>query len=121
MRGGLAADPCRQPAPAPATARKAPSTRRSSCGRTDLPPLTCGDTPSELALVDWGNGVLTLRDPDGRYLSVAEDGYVRASADEPGGWIVQETFRWEKVEGHAGGTALCTSERVGTSRLPPTA
>ncbi|MFF0050897.1 glycoside hydrolase family 3 C-terminal domain-containing protein [Streptomyces sp. NBC_01550] len=75
-------------------------------GRTDLPPLTCGDTPSELALVDWGNGVLTLRDPDGRYLSVAEDGYVRASADEPGGWIVQETFRWEKVEGHAGGHRL---------------
>ncbi|MFF0288974.1 glycoside hydrolase family 3 C-terminal domain-containing protein [Streptomyces sp. NPDC005262] len=75
-------------------------------GRTDLPPLTCGDTPSELALVDWGNGVLTLREPDGRYLSVAEDGYVRASADEPGGWIVQETFRWEKVEGHAGGHRL---------------
>lgn len=75
-------------------------------GRTDLPPLTCGDSPSELALVDWGNGVLTLRDPDGRYLSVAEDGYVRASADEPGGWIVQETFRWEKVEGHAGGHRL---------------
>ncbi|MGW3598836.1 glycoside hydrolase family 3 C-terminal domain-containing protein [Streptomyces sp. NPDC005167] len=75
-------------------------------GRTDLPPLTCGDTPSDLALVDWGNGVLTLRDPDGRYLSVAEDGYVRASADEPGGWIVQETFRWEKVEGHAGGHRL---------------
>ncbi|MET7494350.1 glycoside hydrolase family 3 C-terminal domain-containing protein [Streptomyces sp900116325] len=75
-------------------------------GRTDLPPLTCGDSPSELALVDWGNGVLTLRDPDGRHLSVAEDGYVRASADEPGGWIVQETFRWEKVEGHAGGHRL---------------
>lgn len=75
-------------------------------GRTDLPPLTCGDSPSELALVDWGNGVLTLRDPDGRYLSVAEDGYVRASADEPGGWVVQETFRWEKVEGHAGGHRL---------------
>ncbi|MDF6046363.1 glycoside hydrolase family 3 C-terminal domain-containing protein [Streptomyces sp. JH14] len=75
-------------------------------GRTDLPPLTCGDTPSELALVDWGDGVLTLRAPDGRYLSVAEDGYVRASADEPGGWIVQETFRWEEVAGHAGGHRL---------------
>lgn len=82
-------------------------------GRTDLPPLTCGDTPSELALVDWGNGVITLREPAGRYLSVAEDGFVRASADEPGGWIVQETFRWEAVEGHAGGHRLL---HVGTSR-----
>lgn len=75
-------------------------------GRTDLPPLTCSDTPSELALVDWGGGVITLREPNGRYLSVAEDGFVRASADEPGGWIVQETFRWEAVEGHAGGHRL---------------
>ncbi|MFJ2089234.1 glycoside hydrolase family 3 C-terminal domain-containing protein [Streptomyces sp. NPDC087901] len=82
-------------------------------GRTDLPPLTCGDTPSELALVDWGNGVITLRAPAGRYLSVAEDGYVRASADEPGGWIVQETFRWQAVEGHEGGHRLL---HVGTGR-----
>ncbi|MFD7426106.1 glycoside hydrolase family 3 C-terminal domain-containing protein [Streptomyces sp. NPDC059818] len=82
-------------------------------GRTDLPPLTCGDTPTELALVDWGNGVITLREPDGRYLSVAEDGFVRASADEPGGWIVQETFRLEAVEGHAGGHRLL---HIGTGR-----
>ncbi|MEV7399823.1 glycoside hydrolase family 3 C-terminal domain-containing protein [Streptomyces sp. NPDC091267] len=82
-------------------------------GRTDLPPLTCGDTPSELALVDWGNGVLTLREPAGRYLSVAEDGFVRASADEPGGWIVQETFRLEAVEGHDGGQRLL---HIGTGR-----
>ncbi|MCX3064323.1 glycoside hydrolase family 3 C-terminal domain-containing protein [Streptomyces beihaiensis] len=62
-------------------------------GRTDLPPLTTApDDGTELALVDWGDGVLTLRAPDGRYLSVADDGYVRASADRPGGWIVQETF-----------------------------
>ncbi|MFF1832681.1 glycoside hydrolase family 3 C-terminal domain-containing protein [Streptomyces sp. NPDC058231] len=82
-------------------------------GRTDLPPLTCGDTPSELALVDWGDGVITLRDPAGRYLSVADDGYVRASADEPGGWIVQETFRWEEAEEHAGGHRLL---HIGTGR-----
>ncbi|MFF5338984.1 glycoside hydrolase family 3 C-terminal domain-containing protein [Streptomyces sp. NPDC013181] len=75
-------------------------------GRTDLPPLVCAGTPSELALVDWGGGVVTLREPAGRYLSVAEDGRVRASADEPGGWIVQETFRWEAVDGHAGGHRL---------------
>ncbi|MET9674472.1 glycoside hydrolase family 3 C-terminal domain-containing protein [Streptomyces sp. NPDC006482] len=70
-------------------------------GRTDLPPLTADAQGSELALVDWGDGVLTLRAPDGRYLSVAEDGLVRASADEPGGWVVQETFRFEAHEdGH---------------------
>jgi beta-glucosidase len=70
-------------------------------GRTDLPPLTTGPAGTELALVDWGDGVLTLRAPDGRYLSVADDGRVRASADQPGGWVVQETFRLEPHEhGH---------------------
>ncbi|MDG9692106.1 glycoside hydrolase family 3 C-terminal domain-containing protein [Streptomyces sp. DH17] len=64
-------------------------------GRTDLPPLTADATGTELSLADWGEGVLTLRAPDGRYLSVAEDGFVRASADQPGGWVVQETFRLE--------------------------
>uniref|UniRef100_A0AAU1ZX87 Glycoside hydrolase family 3 C-terminal domain-containing protein n=1 Tax=Streptomyces sp. NBC_00093 TaxID=2975649 RepID=A0AAU1ZX87_9ACTN len=64
-------------------------------GRTDLPPLTAEAEGTEFALIDWGEGVLTLRAPDGRYLSVAEDGYVRASADQPGGWVVQETFRLE--------------------------
>ncbi|MFC5173232.1 glycoside hydrolase family 3 C-terminal domain-containing protein [Streptomyces mutomycini] len=75
-------------------------------GRTDLPPLTYGDDATELALVDWGDGVLTLRTDEGLYLSVADDGYVRASADEPGGWVVQETFRLEAVEGHDGGHRL---------------
>ncbi|MFE2053981.1 glycoside hydrolase family 3 C-terminal domain-containing protein [Streptomyces sp. NPDC059446] len=75
-------------------------------GRTDLPPLTCGGEATELALVDWGDGVLTLRTDEGLYLSVADDGYVRASADEPGGWVVQETFRLEAVEGHDGGHRL---------------
>ncbi|MFG2589870.1 glycoside hydrolase family 3 C-terminal domain-containing protein [Streptomyces sp. NPDC048438] len=75
-------------------------------GRTDLPPLICGEEATELALVDWGDGVLTLRTDEGLYLSVADDGYVRASADEPGGWVVQETFRLEAVEGHDGGHRL---------------
>ncbi|MFE0520527.1 glycoside hydrolase family 3 C-terminal domain-containing protein [Streptomyces sp. NPDC058954] len=79
-------------------------------GRTDLPPLTTDATGTELALVDWGEGVLTLRAPDGRYLSVADDGYVRASADQPGGWIVQETFR---LEPHEHGHLL---RHVGTGR-----
>ncbi|WP_217215163.1 glycoside hydrolase family 3 C-terminal domain-containing protein [Streptomyces sp. AC550_RSS872] len=70
-------------------------------GRTDLPPLTTDPVGTEFALVDWGEGVLTLRAPDGRYLSVADDGCVRASADQPGGWVVQETFRLEPHEnGH---------------------
>lgn len=72
-------------------------------GRTDLPVLTAGPAGTELALADWGEGVLTLRAPDGRYLSVAEDGRVRASADQPGGWVVQETFR---LEPHANGHLL---------------
>ncbi|MFJ8193506.1 glycoside hydrolase family 3 C-terminal domain-containing protein [Streptomyces sp. NPDC096094] len=72
-------------------------------GRTDLPPLTTDAVGTELALVDWGEGVLTLRAPDGRYLSVAEDGYLRASADQPGGWVVQETFR---LEPHGNGHLL---------------
>ncbi|MFJ9567689.1 glycoside hydrolase family 3 C-terminal domain-containing protein [Streptomyces fuscichromogenes] len=70
-------------------------------GRTDLPPLTTDPAGTEFALADWGEGVLTLRAPDGRYLSVAEDGFVRAAADQPGGWVVRETFRLEPHEnGH---------------------
>ncbi|MGW7416657.1 glycoside hydrolase family 3 C-terminal domain-containing protein [Streptomyces sp. NPDC054863] len=80
-------------------------------GRTDLPPLTTGARGTELSLVDWGEGVLTLRAPDGRYLSVAEDGRVRASADQPGGWVVQETFR---LEPHGNGHLL---RHLGTGRL----
>ncbi|MFJ3717827.1 glycoside hydrolase family 3 C-terminal domain-containing protein [Streptomyces sp. NPDC090057] len=79
-------------------------------GRTDLPPLTTDAVGTELALADWGGGVLTLRAPDGRYLSVAADGRVRAAADQPGGWVVQETFR---LEPHAGGHLL---RHLGTGR-----
>ncbi|MGW3413425.1 glycoside hydrolase family 3 C-terminal domain-containing protein [Streptomyces sp. NPDC000888] len=82
-------------------------------GRTDLPPLTADAAGTELALIDWGEGILTLRAPDGRYLSVAEDGFVRASADQPGGWVVQETFRLEPSETHANGHLL---KHVGTGR-----
>ncbi|WP_175409388.1 glycoside hydrolase family 3 C-terminal domain-containing protein [Streptomyces sp. TRM64462] len=67
-------------------------------GRTDLPPLTAApgaEHGTEFALTDWGGGVLTLRAADGRYLSVADDRRVRAAADQPGGWVVQETFRLE--------------------------
>ncbi|MCE7080001.1 glycoside hydrolase family 3 C-terminal domain-containing protein [Streptomyces sp. ST2-7A] len=71
-------------------------------GRTDLPPLTVGPEwdAADLHLVDWGGGALTLRAGSGtagRYLSVAEDGLVRASARQPGGWVVQEVFTAEPV------------------------
>ncbi|WP_217130187.1 glycoside hydrolase family 3 protein [Streptomyces sp. AC558_RSS880] len=97
---------------APETARGAEGALDPAllAGRTDLPPLTAGAEGTELALADWGEGVLTLRAPDGRYLSVAEDGYVRASADQPGGWVVQETFR---LEPHGDGHLL---RHVGTGR-----
>ncbi|MHC0428943.1 glycoside hydrolase family 3 C-terminal domain-containing protein [Streptomyces sp. O3] len=90
-------------------------------GRSDLPPLTVGTEPaerSELALVDWGDGVCTLRARDGRYLSVADDGYVRASADEPGGWVVQETFRLERLERleRLGGDDTYLLRHLGTGR-----
>ncbi|MFI0814035.1 glycoside hydrolase family 3 C-terminal domain-containing protein [Streptomyces sp. NPDC021098] len=72
-----------------------------AAGRTDLPPLTLGDFPTDLALADWGRGVCTLRAPSGRYLTVAEDGFVRAAAEQPGGWVVQETFALERHgDGH---------------------
>ncbi|GAA2655709.1 glycoside hydrolase family 3 C-terminal domain-containing protein [Streptomyces vastus] len=82
-------------------------------GRTDLPPLTTDVTGTDLALIDWGEGILTLRAPDGRYLSVADDGCVRASADQPGGWVVQETFRLEPSDSHANGHLL---KHAGTGR-----
>ncbi|WP_327698016.1 glycoside hydrolase family 3 C-terminal domain-containing protein [Streptomyces sp. NBC_00459] len=82
-------------------------------GRTDLPALTAAAVGTEFALIDWGEDLLTLRAPDGRYLSVAEDGYVRASADQPGGWIVQETFRLEPHESHDNHHLL---RHVGTGR-----
>lgn len=81
-------------------------------GRTDLPPLGLGDEAQAATfdVVDWGGGVLTLRAPSGRYLSVADDGYVRASAAQPGGWEVQETFR---LEPHGDGHLL---RQLGTGR-----
>lgn len=80
-------------------------------GRTDLPPVTRGEHPTELALTDWGGGVLTLHAPDGHCLSAAADGFVRASAEEPGGWVVQETF---VLDPHGDGHLL---RHLGSGRL----
>ncbi|WP_055556815.1 glycoside hydrolase family 3 protein [Streptomyces sp. NBRC 110028] len=84
-----------------AGAREASLNPAQRAARTDLPPLTIGDTPTDLALADWGGGVFTLRAPSGRYLTVAGDGFVRAAAEQPGGWVVQETFALERHgDGH---------------------
>ncbi|MFC9062104.1 glycoside hydrolase family 3 C-terminal domain-containing protein [Streptomyces sp. NPDC057074] len=101
--------------PADGSADEAPGTEGALdpallAGRTDLPPLTTDAVGTEFALTDWGEGVLTLRAPDGRYLSVAGDGRLRASADQPGGWVVQETFR---LEPHGDGHLL---RHLGTGR-----
>ncbi|MCK1813348.1 glycoside hydrolase family 3 C-terminal domain-containing protein [Streptomyces sp. XM4011] len=83
-------------------------------GRTDLAPLTvtaAQDLASVLDLIDWGEGVLTLRAPDGLYVSVAEDGLLRASAAQPGGWVIQEAFT---LEPHGDGQGL---RHRGTGRL----
>ncbi|NJQ04697.1 glycoside hydrolase family 3 C-terminal domain-containing protein [Streptomyces lonarensis] len=57
------------------------------------------DEATELVVDDWGDGVLTLRLPGGPYLAAGEDGVLRASSREPGGWIVRETFRLLPVPG----------------------
>ena len=95
------------PAPdAPAAEARAALDPAQLSGRTDLPALTLTTEESEatpLHLIDWGEGVLTFRAPDGRYLSAAADGLLRASAEQPGGWVVQETFA---LEPHGGGHLL---------------
>ncbi|GAB3551336.1 glycoside hydrolase family 3 C-terminal domain-containing protein [Arthrobacter tumbae] len=49
--------------------------------------------PAEsLVLKDWGNGECTLRSSvSGRFVS-GESGYLRATSERVGGWVVQETF-----------------------------
>ncbi|MDK1472420.1 glycoside hydrolase family 3 C-terminal domain-containing protein [Streptomyces sp. 549] len=97
-------------APDPASGSEAALDPALLRGRTDLPPLTCDATGTVFALADWGGGVVTLRAPDGRYLTVADDGCLRAAADRPGGWVVQETFR---LEPHGDGHLLV---HLGTGR-----
>ncbi|MFI9008356.1 beta-glucosidase [Actinosynnema sp. NPDC053489] len=49
---------------------------------------------------DWGDGVWTLRDVGSRrYLGMAEDGTLVATATTPGGWDVRELFEPRPVEG----------------------
>ncbi|MEV8438046.1 glycoside hydrolase family 3 C-terminal domain-containing protein [Actinosynnema sp. NPDC051121] len=49
---------------------------------------------------DWGDGVWTLRDVGSRrYLGVAEDGSLVATATTPGGWDVRELFEPRLTDG----------------------
>ncbi|GLX10935.1 glycoside hydrolase family 3 protein [Microbispora sp. NBRC 16548] len=49
-------------------------------------------------VVDWGGGVLTLRDAEtGRYLSLQDDGSLVADREVLKTWFVNETFRLEPV------------------------
>ncbi|WP_367127094.1 beta-glucosidase [Saccharothrix sp. HUAS TT1] len=51
-------------------------------------------------LFDWGDGVWTLRDVGSRrYLGVAEDGSLVATATMPGGWDVRELFEPRLTDG----------------------
>lgn len=90
-------------------------------GRTDLPPLTTDPDGTELALVDWGGGVLTFRAPDGRYLSVADDGYLRASADQRAAGSCRRRSTWSPPDPTGTGTSSSTRGQAGTSLSAPTA
>jgi beta-glucosidase len=59
---------------------------------------TTGDALGKTAfdVLDWGDGVVTLRDADtGRYLSAKEDGSLAADEDQVKTWDVRETFLFE--------------------------
>ncbi|MFD0394951.1 glycoside hydrolase family 3 C-terminal domain-containing protein [Streptomyces nogalater] len=103
---------CRCRRPRPRTGRAVPRARwtRRCCPGAPICRRSPPARPAASSRWSTGARVLTLRAPDGRYLSVAEDGFVRASADQPGGWVVQETFR---LEPHAGGHLL---QHLGTGR-----
>ncbi|MFK3731905.1 hypothetical protein ACI2LJ_16745 [Streptomyces sp. NPDC088090] len=85
-------------------------------GRTELPLPAAGAEGSVLDLIGRGEGVPAPRAPGGRCLSVAGDGLPRASADEPGGRVVQETFRFEA---HCGGHLLLRFGTGGATSLSP--
>jgi beta-glucosidase len=61
---------------------------------------------------DWGKGELTLQSElTGKFVTGTGDGYLRATADRVGGWVVQETFRLDR--GTDGTAAL---QHVGTGK-----
>ncbi|MFM9273014.1 glycoside hydrolase family 3 C-terminal domain-containing protein [Pseudarthrobacter sp. NKDBFgelt] len=61
---------------------------------------------------DWGKGELTLQSElTGKFVTDTGDGYLHATADRVGGWVVQETFRLDHA---ADGTAAL--QHVGTGK-----
>jgi beta-glucosidase len=78
--------------------------------------LTIGGATFELEVYDWGEGLVALRAPNGKFLTRKEDGQLVADQDQPNGWVVQETFRLdsEQLEHVASGTryALEAFERT---------
>lgn len=54
---------------------------------------TAGQT-WELAVLDWGDSLVALRANNGKFLTRKDDGGLVADADQPHGWVVQETFRF---------------------------
>ncbi|MEV8000148.1 glycoside hydrolase family 3 C-terminal domain-containing protein [Pseudarthrobacter oxydans] len=61
---------------------------------------------------DWGKGELTLRSElTGKFVTDTGDGYLRATADRVGGWVVQETFLLDRA---SDGTAAL--QHVGTGK-----
>ncbi|GAA3756095.1 glycoside hydrolase family 3 C-terminal domain-containing protein [Salinactinospora qingdaonensis] len=86
-------------------------------GTTELPPVTLSDVPSELDLLDWGGGVVTLRAVANRhYLSVGDDDLLRADKEQPGGWVVQETFHLEPVSTEGGNSGAHRLFHLGSGR-----
>jgi beta-glucosidase len=72
--------------------------RAEGCDRVALRSRTTGELLGKAAFdtVDWGEGVLTLRDAGtGRYLGVKDDGSLEADRRLLKSWFVHETFRLE--------------------------
>ncbi|WP_458115841.1 glycoside hydrolase family 3 C-terminal domain-containing protein [Arthrobacter sp. D2-10] len=95
------------------------------------------ESADTFVLKDWGNGECTLRSAlNGRFVS-GDSGYLRASADRVGGWVVQETFalhhsvdgsvalrhvasgKWVRVEEGTGSAALVTGTEQDADRFMP--
>ncbi|MDO6145400.1 glycoside hydrolase family 3 C-terminal domain-containing protein [Paenarthrobacter aurescens] len=89
-------------------------------------------------LKDWGRGEFSLQSGlTGRFVAADGDGYLRASADRIGGWVVQETFRllpshdgtvalqhvasskWVRVESGTGSLVLASGLEAAADRFVP--
>jgi beta-glucosidase len=67
-------------------------------------PLTLADEATAFDVFDWGHGVVALRAVgNGRHVGAGETGVLTNDRPGPGGWVVQETFRFHH---RADGTAL---------------